>query len=64
MFDLDKNGTISLDEFKTILGIKKIDDIKVDQELLNEIPIKENEEMTFEQFKLLFLKENQVISKS
>ena len=62
MFDLDKNGTISLDEFKTILGIKKIDDIKVDQELLNEIPIKENEEMTFEQFKLLFLKENQVIS--
>ena len=64
MFDLDKNGTISLDEFKTILGIKKINDEKVNQELLNEIPIKENEEMTFEQFKLLFLKDNQIISKS
>ena len=54
MFDLDKNGMISLDEFKTILGIKKINDKKVNEELLNEIPIKENEEMTFEQFKLLF----------
>ena len=64
MFDLDKNGMISLDEFKTILGIKKINDKKVNEELLNEIPIKENEEMTFEQFKLLFLKDNQVISKS
>ena len=64
MLDLDKNGMISLDEFKTILGIKKINDKKVNEELLNEIPIKENEEMTFEQFKLLFLKDNQVISKS
>ena len=64
MFDLDKNGMISLDEFKTILGIKKINDKKVNEELLNEIPIKENEETTFAQFKLLFLKDNQVISKS
>ena len=55
MFDLDKNGTISLDEFKTILGINKINDKKVNEELLKEIPIKENEEMTFEQFKLIFL---------
>ena len=62
MFDLDKNGMISLDEFKTILGIKKINDKKVNEELLNEIPIKENEEMTFEQFKLLFYKENQLSS--
>ena len=62
MFDLDKNGMISLDEFKTILGIKKINDEKVNQELLKEIPIKENEEMTFEQFKLLFNKENQFTS--
>ena len=62
MFDLDKNGMISLDEFKTILGIKKINDEKVNQELLKEIPIKENEEMTFEQFKLLFNKENQLTS--
>ena len=57
MFDLDKNGTISLDEFKTILGINKIIDKKVNQELLKEIPIKENEEMTFEQFKLIFLEQ-------
>ena len=55
MFDLDKNGTISLDEFKTILGINKIKDEKVNKELLKEIPIKENEEMTFEQFKQIFL---------
>ena len=55
MFDLDKNGTISLDEFKTILGINKIKNEKVNKELLKEIPIKENEEMTFEQFKQIFL---------
>ena len=57
MFDLDKNGMISLEEFKTILGINKIIDKKVNQELLKEIPIKENEEMTFEQFKLIFLEQ-------
>ena len=55
MFDLDKNGAISLDEFKTILGINKIKNEKVNKELLKEIPIKENEEMTFEQFKQIFL---------
>ena len=55
MFDLDKSGTISFNEFKEILGIKKIRDQKLYNELLEEIPIKENEEMTFEQFKKLFL---------
>ena len=55
MFDLDKNGTISLEEFKTILGINKLNDQKVNKELLNEIPIKEDEEMTFEQFKQIFI---------
>ena len=55
MFDLDKSGTISFNEFKEILGIKKIRDQKVYKELLEEIPIKENEEMTFEEFKKLFL---------
>ena len=55
MFDLDKNGTISFNEFKEILGIKKIRDKKVYKELLEEIPIKENEEMAFEEFKKLFL---------
>ena len=57
MFDLDKNGTISLDEFKTILGINKLNDKKVNKELLKEIPIKENEEMTFEQFKQIFIEQ-------
>ena len=57
MFDLDKNGTISLDEFKTILGINKINAKKVNKELLKEIPIKENEEMTFEQFKQIFIEQ-------
>ena len=55
MFDLDKNGTISLNEFKTILGINKIKDEKVNRELLKEIHIKEYEEMTFEQFKKIFV---------
>jgi len=55
MFDLDKNGTISLNEFKEILGIKKIKDKNVNKELLKEIPIKGNEEMTFDQFKQIFL---------
>ena len=55
MFDLDKNGTISLNEFKEILGIKKVKDKNVNKELLKEIPIKGNEEMTFEQFKKIFL---------
>jgi calcium-dependent protein kinase len=55
MFDLDKSGTISFKEFKEILGIKKIRDQKLYKKLLEEIPIKENEEMTFEQFKKLFL---------
>ena len=55
MFDLDKNGTISINEFKEILGIKKIKDRKVNKELLREIPINENEEMTFEQFKKILI---------
>ena len=55
MFDLDKNGMISLEEFKTILRINKIKDKKVIKEFFKEIPIKENEEMTFEQFKHIFV---------
>ena len=55
MFDLDKSGTISFNEFKEILGIKKIRDKKIYKEMLEEIPIKENEEMTFEQFKKFIL---------
>ena len=55
MFDLDKNGTISLNEFKEILGIKKIKDQNVNKELLKEIPIHGNEEMTFEQFKKILI---------
>jgi len=55
MFDLDKNGTISLNEFKEILGVEKIKDKNVNKELLKEIPIKGDEEMTFEQFKKIFL---------
>ena len=58
MFDLDKNGTISLEEFKTILGINKLNDKKVNKELLKEIPIIENEEMTYEQFKQIFMEKN------
>ena len=55
MFDLDKNGTISLNEFKEILGIKTINNKNVNKELLKEIPIQGEEEMTFEQFKKIFI---------
>ena len=55
MFDLDKNGTISLNEFKEILGIKKVKGINVNKELLKEIPIHGDEEMTFEQFKKILI---------
>ena len=51
MFDMDKNGKISLNDFKEILGIKKVKDKNVIEELLKEIPIRGDEEMTFEQFK-------------
>jgi len=54
MFDLDKNGRISLNEFKEILGLTKIKDKNVNKELLKEIPIKGNEEISFEQFKKIF----------
>ena len=55
MFDLDKSGTISLNEFKEILGIKKIKDENVSKELLKEIPIHGKEKMSFEQFKKMFI---------
>ena len=58
MFDLDKSGTISLNEFKEILGIKQVTDKNVNSELLKEIPINEDEEMTFEQFKKIFKDNN------
>ena len=51
MFDIDKNGKISLNNFKEILGIKKIKDKNIIEELLKEIPIHGDEEMTFEEFK-------------
>ena len=51
MFDLDKNGSISLSEIKEVLGIKKNDDDKVIEELMNEVQRTGNEEITFEQFK-------------
>ena len=55
MFDLNKSGTISLNEFKEILGINKIKDKNVNKELLKEIPIHGKEEMTFEQFKNILI---------
>ena len=55
MFDLDKNGTISINEFKEILGIKQVKDVNVNKELLKEIPIHGDEEMTFEQFKKILI---------
>ena len=55
MFDLDKNGTISLYEFKEILGLGKSKNKNLNKELLKEIPIKGNEEITFEQFKKILI---------
>ena len=55
MFDIDKNGTISLNEFKEILGLGKVKDKNLNNELLKEIPIKGNQEITFEQFKKILV---------
>ena len=55
MFDLDKNGTISLNEFKEILGLGKVKDKNLNKELLKEIPIKGNQEITFDQFKKILI---------
>ena len=51
MFDLDKNGSISLSEIKEVLGIKKNDDDKVIEELMNEVQRTGNQEINFQQFK-------------
>ena len=51
MFDLDKKGVITLNNFKEILGIENVKDKKVYEELLNEIPLHNNEEMNFDEFK-------------
>ena len=51
LFDLDKNGSISLNEIKEVLGIKKNDDDKVIEELMNEVQRTGNQEITFSQFK-------------
>ena len=51
LFDLDKNGSISLSEIKEVLGIKKNDDDKVIEELMNEVQRTGNQEITFQQFK-------------
>ena len=55
MFYLDKNCTISLNEFKEILVLTKIKDKSIIKELLTEISIKENEEITYEQFKNILI---------
>jgi calcium-dependent protein kinase len=55
MFDLDKNGSISLNEFKEILGLGRIKDKNVNKELLKEIPIKGNQELSFAQFKKILI---------
>ena len=51
LFDLDKNGSISLNEIKEVLGIKKNDDDKVIEELMNEVQRTGNQEINFQQFK-------------
>jgi calcium-dependent protein kinase len=51
MFDLDKKGMITLNNFKEILGIEKVKDKKIYEELLKQIPLKKNEKMNFDEFK-------------
>ena len=53
MFDLDKNGSISLNEVKEVLGMGKEVDDKVLDELKDEINTHGDEELTFEEFKNL-----------
>lgn len=51
LFDHDKNGTISLEEIKSLLECNLPDE--VGRELLREINKKEDEEINFEDFKLM-----------
>jgi serine/threonine protein kinase len=51
MFDLDKKGMITLNNFKEILGIEKVKDKKIYEELLKQIPLQKNENMNFDEFK-------------
>ena len=52
MFDIDKNGGISINEIKEILGTGKIFDKNANDELLKEIKNKGNDkEISFEEFK-------------
>ena len=51
LFDIDKNGTISPNEVKEVLGMDSNVDEKVLRELLKEIKNTGNDEITFDQFK-------------
>ena len=51
MFDLDKNGTISLSEVKEVLGMGKSIDKSVMKEIMSEINNQGDDEITYEQFK-------------
>ena len=51
MFDLDKNGTISLSEVKEVLGMGKSIDESVMKEIMSEINNQGDDEITYEQFK-------------
>ena len=51
MFDSDKKGMITLNNFKEILGIEKVKDKKIYEELLKQIPLQNNEKMNFDEFK-------------
>ena len=51
MFDLDKNGTISLCEVKEVLGMGKSIDKSVMKEIMSEINNQGDDEITYEQFK-------------
>ena len=53
MFDLDKNGSISLNEVKEVLGMGKEVDDQVLNELRDEINTNGDEELNFEEFKNL-----------
>ena len=58
LFDIDKNGTISMSEFKEILGVKKDNENKFNDEILkelNKISKDYKGEINFEQFKNIIL---------
>ena len=53
MFDIDKSGAISIEEIKKIFRLNNKFDDKMTEDIINQLDIKSQHEITFEEFKNL-----------